>query len=160
MALFDFNRDILSITKAPTRHFFRYISLYNGYEHIKGLTIYNSVSGIVGLEAYFNRGLQLSGYRTGCALHFPLHAKERIAYAWLRIINSNSPAFAEPALIVGFFQFLSRSLLTQVTRSRRHLEECIPLGHIFYRPWWLVITTNGFFFVQMKDAFRGCFTKT
>jgi hypothetical protein len=81
-ALFDFNRDIVrSTTIAPERRFFRYLSLYNEDEYTKGLSIYVSRRGIVGLEAHFTQTSRLSGYRSGCALHFPLYPKERIAYA-------------------------------------------------------------------------------
>lgn len=112
IALFDFDRDIIrSTTIAPQRRFFRYLSLYGEEEYTKGLSIYVSGHGIIGFEAHFKRTSRLSGYRSGCALHFPLCPEEMIAYAWLRIVNSNSPAFAAPALMVGLYQLSSRLLL-------------------------------------------------
>jgi len=107
-ALFDLDRDIIrSITSAPKRRFFRYLPLYCGDEYTKGISIHVSGRGIVGLETHFTRTSQLSGYRSGCALHFPLCPGERIAYAWLRIVNSPSCAFGAPALMVSFYQLLS-----------------------------------------------------
>ncbi len=102
--LFDFNRDIMrSTVTAPKRRFFRHLSLYSGDEYIKGLSIHVSGHGIVGLEAHFTRTSQFSGYRSGCEIYFPLHPEERITYAWLRIVNSRSLAFAAPALVVSFY---------------------------------------------------------
>jgi hypothetical protein len=83
------------------RRFFRYLSLCNDDEYIKGLTIYQIGNGIVGLEAHFTQTSQLSGCRSDCALYFPLCPNERIAYAWLRILNFDSLAWAAPALVVS-----------------------------------------------------------
>lgn len=124
-ALFDFDRDIMhSNFTAPERRFFRYLSLYSGDEYIKSLSIYVSGHGIVGLEAHFARTSRLSGYRSGCELYFPLWPEEWIAYAWLRIVNSPSPAFAAPALIVSFYQptYVVTDTICQIqtTRGRTH----------------------------------------
>jgi hypothetical protein len=103
-ALFDFERDIMrSTATAPKRRFFRHLSLYSGDEYIKGLSIYVSVHGIVGLEAHFTETSRFSGCRSGCPLYFPLSPGERIAYAWLRIYNAPSLVFAAPALTVSFY---------------------------------------------------------
>jgi len=103
--LFDLHRDIIrSMTDPPERRFFRYLSLCSKDEYIQGLSVHVSGRGIVGLETHFARTSQLSGYRGGCVLHFPLCPEERIAYAWLRIVNSPSSAFGAPALVVGFYR--------------------------------------------------------
>lgn len=109
--LFDFDRDILHSTPIPPeRRFFRYLSLYRGDEYTKGLSIYVSGNGIVGLEAHFASTSRLSGYRSGRVLHFPLYPKERIAYAWIRILTYyGSSAFVNPALMVGSYQLSSQS---------------------------------------------------
>lgn len=102
-ALFDFDRDIAhSTTVAPVRRFFRHLSLYCRDEYINGISIHVAGRGIVGLEAHFAQTSRLSGYRSGCPLYFPLYLEERISYAWLRIFNSPSSAFAAPALTVSF----------------------------------------------------------
>ncbi len=100
-AFFDFERDISSsqIAENSEVRFFRYLPLYNGKEYIKGLTVYLSVAGIVRLEAHFAISSRFSGCRSGYALYFPLYPKERIAYSWLRVINS--PVFVIPTLTVG-----------------------------------------------------------
>lgn len=135
VTLFDFNRDIVRSTIiAPERRFFRYLSLYSEDEYMKGLSVYVSSHGIVGLEAHFTSTSRVTGYRSGCALHFPLDPTERVAYAWLRIVNSPSPAFAAPALTVGFYRPLSQTLLTRFTRFKQHLEESTPLDRTFYHP--------------------------
>lgn len=100
-ALFDFDRDIMqSATIHPKRRFFRYLSLINEGEYANGLSIYMSRSSVVGLGAHFTRTSQFSGNRCGCELYFSLDLRERIAYAWLRIVNSRSAAFATPALAI------------------------------------------------------------
>jgi len=101
--LFDFDRDIIhSATTASKRRFFRHLSLYSGNEYIKGLCIYVSVQGIVGLEAHFTQTSHYSGYRSGCRLYIPLSPGEQIAYAWLRIYYARSIIFGAPALTVSF----------------------------------------------------------
>jgi hypothetical protein len=102
--LFDFSRDILGAGRGnmtPKRRFFRYLPLYSSDEYTRGLTVYFTGHGIVGIEAHFTRSSQLSGCRQGCSLYFPLYLEERIAHTWLRIINSSSLAFAAPALTVS-----------------------------------------------------------
>jgi hypothetical protein len=100
--LFDFDRDIIrSVRRNAKRRFFRYVSLYCNGEHTKGLSVYVSGRGIVGLEVHFNSVSRLSGHRRGCALHFSLCPDERIAYMWLRVVNSPSSAFAAPAIAVS-----------------------------------------------------------
>ncbi|KAK0119426.1 hypothetical protein ONS95_010878 [Cadophora gregata] len=95
--LFDFDRDIVhSTTRDPRRRFFRYLSVFDQGECIKGLSVYMSRNSIVGLGAHFTRRSQFSGHQCGCELYFPLHDGEQIAYAWLRFPN----AFAEPALMI------------------------------------------------------------
>lgn len=129
--LFDFDRDIIqSTTRNPARRFFRYLSLYNRDEYAKGLSIYMSRNSIVGLGAHFTRTSQFSGHQYGCELYFPLYDGEQIAYAWLRISSSLSPAFAEPALVVSFYQFLISLLLISLARFKR-VRESTPLGRIF-----------------------------
>jgi hypothetical protein len=105
-AIFNFGRNVRVFDPPliPTcqRRFFRYLSLYNGDEYIKGLTIYQTNNNIIGLEAHFTQTSQLSGCRIGSAIYFPLAPNERIAYAWLRVIDFNSPlAWAPPALVVS-----------------------------------------------------------
>jgi hypothetical protein len=90
-----------SIIMNPGRRFFRYLTLYNGAEYIKGLTLYHTANGIAGLEAHFEQTSQFLGCRNGCALYFPLCPNERIAYAWLRILNFSSIVWAAPALMVS-----------------------------------------------------------
>jgi hypothetical protein len=102
--LFDFDRDIIrSVATSAERRFFRYLSLYLKDEYTRGLSVYVSGNGIVGLEVHFTRISRLSGYRSGCALHFSLCPDERIAYVWLRVVNSPSSAFAAPALAVSIY---------------------------------------------------------
>ncbi|KAH6692790.1 hypothetical protein BKA61DRAFT_281285 [Leptodontidium sp. MPI-SDFR-AT-0119] len=108
-ALFDFDRDIIrSVPISAERRFFRYLSLYFKNEYTRGLSVYISGRGIVGLEVHFTCVSRLSGHRSGCALHFSLFPDERIAYVWLRVVNSPSSAFAAPALVI------------ETTRGRLH----------------------------------------
>jgi hypothetical protein len=103
-ALLDFDRDFIGSIrpdKIRQQRFFRYLPLFNGNAYIIGLTAYISGNGIVGLEAHFTGTSCLSGSRKGCGIHFTLHPSERIAYAWLRIIDSRSAVFTAPALAVG-----------------------------------------------------------
>ncbi|KAH9208844.1 hypothetical protein DL95DRAFT_32875 [Leptodontidium sp. 2 PMI_412] len=109
VTLFDFDRDVIrSVPRSAKQLFFRYLSLCFKDEYTRGLSVYVSGHGIVGLEAHFSRVSRLSGYRRGCALHFSLCPDERIAYVWLRVVNSPSSAFAAPALVI------------ETTRGRLH----------------------------------------
>jgi hypothetical protein len=99
------------------RRFFRYLPLFNDAEYIKGLTVYQNGNGITGLEAHFTQSSLLSGCRDGCALYILLCPGERIAYAWLRILNYYSIAFAAPTLIVSSEYIHYRSLLTCLVDS-------------------------------------------
>ncbi|RDL41647.1 uncharacterized protein BP5553_01626 [Venustampulla echinocandica] len=100
-AIFDFERDIIGSIrpdKAPRKRFYRYLPLLQGNEYVSGLTIYLTGNGILGLEAHFTKTSHLSGCRKGCAIHFSLHPRERIVYAWLRTLDLPSPALAIPTL--------------------------------------------------------------
>ncbi|PBP19331.1 hypothetical protein BUE80_DR009929 [Diplocarpon rosae] len=99
--LFDFERDVIrSVPRSTKRRFFRYLSLFSKDEYTRGLSVYFSGHGIVGLEVHFSRVSKLSGYREGCELHLSLCPGERIARVWLRTVNSPSTAFAAPALVI------------------------------------------------------------
>lgn len=104
--LFDFDRDINKesscyLQPSPTSaRLFRYLSLYNKDEYVKGLTVFVSGNGISGIQAHFTKKSFFSGSRNGCARYFLLGADERIIYVWLRIILSSFAVLAQPSLVV------------------------------------------------------------
>ena len=136
VALFDFDRDISrSVRRFVKRRFFRYLSLCYKDEYTRGLSVYVSANGIVGLEVHFTRISRLSGSRRGCALHFSLFADEHIVHVWLRVINSSSSTSAAPALVVSICQLLHSLLLIGCSRLKPHVEDCIPLDPTSHHLW-------------------------
>ena len=97
--LFDSDQDMDMSSNASVR-LMRYLSLYNNSEYIKALTVFVCGNGIRGLEAHFTQTSLLSGYRSGCARHFPLGADERINCVWLRIAFTQFKIMRRPSLVV------------------------------------------------------------
>ncbi|TAQ90662.1 hypothetical protein B7494_g961 [Chlorociboria aeruginascens] len=111
-ALFCYDRDIggpRSNGPRPPfkRRFFKYLPLYHRQEYINSLTVYTRHGGITGLEAHFGQTSSLLGFRLGCPQHVLFQAKERIAHAWLRILDEDIPCTYQ------------RSLAIQTTLGRR-----------------------------------------
>jgi len=107
--LFDFDRDVMHFEpRSAQRRFFRYLSLWSKDEYTRGISVYISGHGIVGLEVHFTSFSRLSGTRKGCTLHLSFCPDERIAHVWLRVLNTPSSAFATPALVI------------ETTRGRLH----------------------------------------
>ncbi|KAL3417177.1 hypothetical protein PVAG01_11177 [Phlyctema vagabunda] len=125
-----------STIRNPKRRFLRYLSLYDGDEYAKGFSVYMSRNSIVGLGAHFTRTAQFSGHQHGCELYFPLCDGEQIAYAWLRIPNVLSSAFAEPALVI------------QTTSQRTHT----------FGPYILPHLASGNHFNWILLGQKGCIT--
>ena len=97
--LFEYDQDVDMSSNASAR-LMRYLSLYNNSEYIKALTVFVCGNGIRGLEAHFAQTSLLSGYRSGCARHFPLGADERINYVWLRIAFTQFKIMRRPSLVI------------------------------------------------------------
>ncbi|KAK0111101.1 hypothetical protein ONS95_001479 [Cadophora gregata] len=100
--LFDFKRDMsrsYELDKSRLRYF-GYLPLLSDNSYANSLTVYLSANGIVGIESHFTKTSRLIGRREGCPRHFPFHPGERIAFAWLCIINSESYAMAAPAMTI------------------------------------------------------------
>jgi hypothetical protein len=133
-ALFDFDRDMMSSSRSTIRNrgrrFFN-LPLYNDAEYIRGLTLYQTGNGIIGLEAHFTETSQLSGYRDGCALYFLLCPNEWIGYAWLRILDFSSIIWAAPALIVSSYWSSLLVIADLSPRFKRLKVEVSLLGHSF-----------------------------
>lgn len=85
------------------RRFFKYLSLISSDgEYTNGLTVYTLSGRIVGLEAHFGRVSCFSGQLVGCPQYLPLQPNERIAYAWLRILDDDSRGVNQRSLDVSW----------------------------------------------------------
>jgi len=134
--LFDFDRDVMHFEpRSAQRRFFRYLSLWSKDEYTRGISVYISGHGIVGLEVHFTSFSRLSGTRKGCTLHLSFCPDERIAHVWLRVLNTPSSAFATPALVVSIWYLLHLLLLICHARLKQHVEDCTPLDRTFDHLW-------------------------
>jgi hypothetical protein len=75
----------LTTTDLPLNpQFFRYLPLHVKNRYAKGITVYISDDGILGLEAHFDNHSRMSDLRSGYALYFHFRPTEQIAYIWIR----------------------------------------------------------------------------
>ena len=81
----------------------RYLSLSREGDKLRGLVAYCHTGGIAGFEALFERGTRLSGVRTRCPVHFPIHAdrNEYLSGCWVRRHGSVLNLLLEPAFVVS-----------------------------------------------------------
>lgn len=124
-------------------HFYRHLRLVHDNEYARGITIYSTSSYMTGLEAHFTKTSHLSGHRRGCARHLPLHPRERISHALLRIIDFPSLAFEEFALDVSSDYHYARQLLMYPLRSKQLSEGDTRLEDGLYLNGSWMGTTNG-----------------
>lgn len=80
-----------------------------------------------GLEANFARESLLSGTCTGCSVYFPLPLEERIACAWLSIVDIACLIFTAPALTVSAL-ISSVIVANTLLRFRPRSEESYTFG--------------------------------
>jgi hypothetical protein len=85
----------------PNPQFFRCLPLQNKNRYAKGMTVYISDEGIVGLEAHFDNHSQISGLRRGCAFYYQFHATEQIAYVWIHVPHENLRTILASAIQVS-----------------------------------------------------------
>ena len=65
--------------------FIRYLPLFCGKEAAKGLTMFCSPTGVIGMAAHFKHTTFYSGYRDGLPVYIPFVQGEGIRNMWYRL---------------------------------------------------------------------------
>lgn len=79
--------------------FIRYLPLFCGKEAAKGLTMFCSPTGIIGMASHFQHTTFFSGYRDGLPTYISFLPGEGIKNVWYRLGEGNLDA---PGMVARF----------------------------------------------------------